>query len=87
MIDSSYYGGGSSKVDPLVKVPPAQRIRNTLAKIGANASVNQITVFGSTPADFVVAVQAAKDADVAIVITSTTSSEGSDRTTISPTFN
>ncbi len=87
LIDSAYAGGGSSKVNPLVKVPPAEGIRNTLAKIGANASVNQIVVTGTAPADFAAAVQAAKAADVAIVITGTTSSEGSDRASISPSYN
>ncbi|KMY85246.1 Beta-glucosidase [Candidatus Paraburkholderia calva] len=86
LIDSAYPGGGSSTVDPLVKVPPAQGIRNTLAKIGASVAVNQVNVTGTTPADFAAGVQAAKAADIAIIITGTTSSEGSDRTSTSLSY-
>ncbi|KMZ11516.1 Beta-glucosidase [Candidatus Burkholderia humilis] len=50
-------------------------------------TVNQVNVTGTTPADFAAGVQAAKAADIAIVITGTTSSEGSDRTSISPSYN
>ncbi|HZK06457.1 MAG TPA: glycoside hydrolase family 3 C-terminal domain-containing protein [Actinomycetaceae bacterium] len=70
-------GGGSSKVDPLYTVPPAEGMRDVLAGLGSEAEVKQFTVARDL-SNLDYAVAAAGEADVVVVMAGVIATEGAD---------
>ena len=70
-------GGGSSKVDPLYTVTPAEGMENVLRGLGSDAEVRQVTVARDL-ANLDEAVTAAREADVVIVMAGVIATEGAD---------
>ena len=77
-------GGGSSRVSPLYTVSPLQGLQNTLEKLGSDATITKVTVANDN-SNLDVAVAAAKDADVVILMAGVVTSEGRDRPSLSLT--
>ncbi|MGU7775779.1 beta-glucosidase [Burkholderia sp. MR1-5-21] len=73
--------GGSSDVIPLYTVTPLQGVQNALAKLGSSATAS-LTVVADDNSNLADAVNAAKAADVVIVLAGTIAEEGADRTSI-----
>jgi beta-glucosidase len=76
--DACLGGGGSSKVDPLYTVPPAEGLRDVLADLGGTATVEQVTVARDL-SDLDAAVEAARGADVVVAMVGVIATEGDDR--------
>lgn len=70
-------GGGSSKVEPLYTVAPAEGMRNVLAGLGSAAEVRQFTVARDL-SNLDEALTAARAADTVIVMAGVIATEGAD---------
>lgn len=73
--------GGSSDVIPFTTVPPLDGVRQVLAELKSSA-VPTLTVVADDGSNLAAAVEAARGADVAIVLAGTIAEEGRDRTSI-----
>lgn len=73
-------GGGSSKVDPLYTVTPLDGMRDVLADLGSDASVDKVTVARDL-SNLDEAVAAAGEADQVIIMAGMVATEGADGTT------
>ncbi|MDI9627305.1 MAG: glycoside hydrolase family 3 C-terminal domain-containing protein [Acidobacteriota bacterium] len=70
-------GGGSSKVDPLYTVPPVDGMRDVLAGIGSDATVEGFIVANDL-SNLDEAVEAAKAADIVVLMAGLVATEGAD---------
>ncbi|HEX6888711.1 MAG TPA: glycoside hydrolase family 3 C-terminal domain-containing protein [Candidatus Nanopelagicales bacterium] len=70
-------GGGSSKVDPLYTVPPVEGLRDVLRDLGSPARVSSVTVARDL-ANLAAAQEAARAADVVVVMAGLVATEGAD---------
>lgn len=73
--------GGSSDVIPLATVAPLDGVRQILKDLGSSATAS-LTVVADDRSNLAAAVEAARSADVAIVLAGTISEEGRDRESI-----
>ncbi|WP_068401257.1 beta-glucosidase [Kribbia dieselivorans] len=70
-------GGGSSRVKPLYTVDPAPGLRDVIAELGGNATVD-LQVVADDLADLDAAVEAARGADTVVVMAGLVATEGED---------
>jgi beta-glucosidase len=73
--------GGSSDVIPLYTVTPLAGVQNVLKQLGSSATAN-LTIVADDNSNLAAAVDAAKQADVVIVLAGTIAEEGADRPSI-----
>jgi beta-glucosidase len=71
-------GGGSSKVDPLYTVPPAEGMQDVLADLGSGATVSKFTVANDL-SNLAGAAAAVRAADTVILMAGVVATEGVDR--------
>ncbi len=76
--DACLGGGGSSKVDPLYTVPPVDGIQDVLRDLGSSATVTKVTVADDL-SNLDAAKDAAKQADVVILMAGLVATEGADQ--------
>ncbi len=70
-------GGGSSKVDPLYTVPPLEGLADVLSELDAAVQVESVIVADDL-ANLADAVEAAKQADVVVILAGLVATEGAD---------
>lgn len=74
-------GGGSSKVDPLYTVPPLEGLADVLTGLDATVQVESVIVADDL-ANLADAVEAAKQADVVVIMAGLVATEGADLSTM-----
>lgn len=79
-------GGGSSKVIPFYTLPALEGMKRTLAELGADVEI-RLVVVDDDNGNLAAAAQAAKQADIAVVLAGGLSSEGEDLDTIALPLN
>ncbi|PQD95348.1 glycosyl hydrolase [Pradoshia eiseniae] len=75
--DACNGGGGSSKVTPLYTVPPVEGMQNVLKELGSDSLVSKVTVANDL-SNLEEAKEAAKKADMVILMAGLVASEGFD---------
>lgn len=73
--------GGSSDVIPLYTVTPLEGVQSVLKQLGSSATAT-LTIVADDNSNLAAAVDAAKQADVVIMLAGTIAEEGADRTSI-----